>query len=356
MVSSLTDRTRRPLQQCGYSVTHTMNKRFQVFVSSTYTDLIKERHAVFETLMTMPCIPAGMEWFPAGTEEQWKVIQKVIDDSDFYVLVIGGRYGSITSEGLSYTEKEFDYAVTKIPVLVFCHENPSDIPLGKSEGQPEMRIRLAAFREKALTGRMANFWTTAEGLAGKVAIAVNMAILTQPAIGWVRANQVATTDALLDLNRSHNLNQQLTERIEELEAQLAATRPDVSQIAGLDEKIKVEGTYQSHRQKYNWAVEVSWSQIFTTIAPHLLEPQPEDSARRRLVDFFAGMSTRTDRESSSIRDQDFLTIKVQLMALKLIEVETRQLTVAYYTSVWGLTSRGEQLMFQLRTIKTVHST
>ena len=110
--------------------------------------------------MTMPCIPAGMEWFPADTEEQWKVIQKVIDDSNFYVLIIGGRYGSTTSQGLSYTEKEFDYAATKIPVLAFCHENPSEIPLGKSEAEPEMRARLAAFRDKALTGRTANFWTT----------------------------------------------------------------------------------------------------------------------------------------------------------------------------------------------------
>jgi len=333
-----------------------MNKRFQVFVSSTYIDLIEERHAVFETLMAMPCIPAGMEWFPADTEEQWKVIQKVIDDSDFYVLIIGGRYGSITSEGLSYTEKEFDYAVSKIPVLVFCHENPSDIPLGKSEGEPEMRIRLAAFREKALTGRIANFWTTAEGLAGKVAIAVNRATQTQPAIGWVRANQVATTDALLDLNRSHNLNQQLGERIEELEAQLAATMPDVLQIAGLDEKIKVEGSYRAQGHTYDWAVDVSWSQVFATIAPYLLEPQPEDSARSRLAAFFVEMSTRGNRQSLSIRDRDFLTIKVQLMALKLIEVETRQLTVAHYTSIWSLTSRGEQLMFQLRTIKTVNST
>jgi hypothetical protein len=355
-VWSLTMPHATAVQQCGYAVTYTMNKRFQVFVSSTYIDLIEERHAVFETLMTMPCIPAGMEWFPADTEEQWRVIQKVIDDCDFYVLIIGGRYGSMTSEGLSYTEKEFDYAVTKIPVLVFCHENPSDIPLGKSEGEPEMRTRLAAFREKALTGRTANFWTTAEGLAGKVAIAVNRAILTQPAIGWVRANQVATTDALLDLNRSHDLNQQLTERIDDLEAQLAATKPDIVQIAGLDEKIKVEGTYQAQGQRYSWAVDVSWSQVFATIAPYLLEPQPEDSARSQLAAFFVEMSARGNRESPSIRAQDFLTIKVQLMALKLIDVETRQLTVAHYTSIWSLTSRGEQLMFQLRTIKTDHST
>ena len=87
-----------------------MDKRYQVFVSSTYADLKQERQHVIQALIEMDCIPAGMELFPAADEEQWEFIKKVIDDCDYYLLVIGGRYGSVTSEGISYTEKEFDYA------------------------------------------------------------------------------------------------------------------------------------------------------------------------------------------------------------------------------------------------------
>ncbi len=90
-----------------------MDKRFQVFVSSTYADLKEERQHVIQALMEMDCIPAGMELFPAADEEQWKFIKKVIDDCDYYLLIIGGRYGSTTDDGISYTEREFDYAVER---------------------------------------------------------------------------------------------------------------------------------------------------------------------------------------------------------------------------------------------------
>lgn len=53
-----------------------MDKRYQVFVSSTFTDLKDERSAVIQTLMKMDCIPAGMELFPAMDEEQFEFIKK----------------------------------------------------------------------------------------------------------------------------------------------------------------------------------------------------------------------------------------------------------------------------------------
>ena len=37
----------------------------------------------------------GMEMFSAADEEQWEIIQEIIDSSDYYVLIIGYRYGSI---------------------------------------------------------------------------------------------------------------------------------------------------------------------------------------------------------------------------------------------------------------------
>ena len=83
-------------------------KRYQVFVSSTFTDLKEEREAVFNSLMKINCIPAGMETFPAFDEQQLEYIKRVIDDSDYYILIIGGRYGSVTDDGLSFTEKEYD--------------------------------------------------------------------------------------------------------------------------------------------------------------------------------------------------------------------------------------------------------
>lgn len=95
-----------------------MNKKLQVFVSSTYTDLVEERQAAVEAILDSGHIPAGMELFKAG-KSQMKTIQKWIDSSDVYVLILGGRYGSIEEDsGLSYTELEYKYALSKnIPVF-----------------------------------------------------------------------------------------------------------------------------------------------------------------------------------------------------------------------------------------------
>ena len=121
-----------------------MDKRYQVFVSSTYADLKQERQKVIQALMEMDCIPAGMEIFPAADEEQWEFIKSIVDDCDYYVLIIGGRYGSLTPEGISYTEKEYDYAVSLgLKVLAFIHEAPDDIPVGKSDIDPDLRDKLA---------------------------------------------------------------------------------------------------------------------------------------------------------------------------------------------------------------------
>ena len=90
------------------------NRKYQVFISSTFTDLIEERQAAVQAILKKGHIPAGMELFTAGDKSQWNVIEKWIDDSDIYVLLLGGRYGSIDKEtDLSYTEMEYDYAIKK---------------------------------------------------------------------------------------------------------------------------------------------------------------------------------------------------------------------------------------------------
>src|SRR5688572_2128201 len=119
-----------------------MEKRYQVFVSSTFLDLKDARREVSQALLQMQCFPAGMELFPAADEEQLEFIKRVIDDCDYYLLILGGRYGSLDAEGVSYTEREFDYAVGKnIPVLAFPHVNVDGLPEDQQESVPAIRAK-----------------------------------------------------------------------------------------------------------------------------------------------------------------------------------------------------------------------
>lgn len=187
-----------------------MVKRYQVFVSSTYADLKDERRAVIETLMKVDCIPAGMELFSASDEEQFNFIKRVIDDCDYYLLIIGGRYGSVTPGGVSYTEKECDYALERgLKVIALLHGAPGDIPVKLTERTEEGQRRLEAFREKVKKGRLVDFWTSPEQLQAKVALAMLNAIRTFPAVGWVRADRAANEKVLADIAELREENQNL---------------------------------------------------------------------------------------------------------------------------------------------------
>lgn len=91
-----------------------MNKKLQVFVSSTYNDLKDERQAAVEAILNAGHIPAGMELFKPDNESQLKTIYRWIDESDVFMLILGGRYGSIEPKtGKSYTHLEYGYALAK---------------------------------------------------------------------------------------------------------------------------------------------------------------------------------------------------------------------------------------------------
>jgi hypothetical protein len=57
-----------------------VDRRFQVFVSSTFRDLQDERQQVIQALLELDCMPSGMELFPASDESKWVLITRVIDD------------------------------------------------------------------------------------------------------------------------------------------------------------------------------------------------------------------------------------------------------------------------------------
>jgi len=189
-----------------------MEKRYQVFVSSTFNDLKTERQHATWALQAMECIPSGMELFPASDDDQWTLIKKVIVDCDYYLLILAGRYGSLDQDGIGYTEKEYDYALSqRKPIIAFLHADPRSLPLGNSEEDPELRKKLEVFREK-VKRKMVQFWTSPEDLAVKISTSLHALIKSHPAGGWVKAEYAMDTEEV----------QRLSARVKELERELAS--------------------------------------------------------------------------------------------------------------------------------------
>lgn len=173
-----------------------MKKKYQVFVSSTYEDLQEERKAVSQILLEIGCIPAGMELFPASNNKSWEIIKRVIDDSDYYLLIIGGRYGSTRKIGkrtLSFTEMEYNYAQkTHKPIIAFINNNDyKKMPFEKVDSVPEAREKLEAFKQKVKdSSRNVAFWTDQGTLASKITNSLKVAVEDSPQSGWVKCADI----------------------------------------------------------------------------------------------------------------------------------------------------------------------
>ncbi len=181
--------------------------RYQVFVSSTYTDLKEERRAVSRAILSLGHFPAGMELFPATDDEQFEYIKSIIDNCDYYLLIIGGSYGSLTKDGISYTEKEYEYAVSKkIPVCAFVHSDTGSLMAKDVDHDPELKTKLDDFRSKVTSGKIVKFWDGSDNLEAHALLALTNAINTKPQIGWKRGDIESSRETLEQIDR---LNQRL---------------------------------------------------------------------------------------------------------------------------------------------------
>jgi hypothetical protein len=343
-----------------------MEKRYQVFVSSTYRDLEDERQEVMHALLELDCIPSGMELFPAANDAQWTLIKKVIDDCDYYVLISAGRYGSVGDEGLSYTEMEYRYALQiNKPIIAFLHRDPGKIIAEKTESSEDGRAKLVAFRVLA-EKKLCKYWDDAQELGSVVSRSLVQLMKSTPAVGWVRANELADRDATLELL-------QLRRRVEELQQELSRVRtaaPKGSEyLAQGDDaqliRFTVHATYSDPLQVFGGTqretsvekFKLTWNSIFSVLAPLMIDEANEATLTSALNSLIT--TENADRLQKKFPDhhltllidkEDFQTIKVQLRALGLIARSQKSRSLKDVATYWTLTPYGDEAMTRLRAI------
>lgn len=328
-----------------------MDKRYQVFISSTYTDLEKERKGVYQAIMEMDCIPAGMELFPAMDEDQFEFIKKIIDDSDYYILIIGGRYGTPTADGVSYTEKEYDYAVAKgIKVIALVHGEPQSIPQGRAESTDEGRGKLDKFRQKVAAGRLVRFWTKTEEIPGHVLGSLQRTIKTYPAVGWVRADKAASVELLSQINEIRIENEALRREILESKRN---TIP-IKNLAWGKELTKVQ--YKSWDYSYNElftnTVQISWDDLFALTAPMMIARKPAGEVNSLLGAALDDKYGRKLGDSYSVTQYDFDTIMLQFHSVGHVELSEFAVSAGSTTLSAKLTDTGMAYLASLRAVRS----
>ena len=161
--------------------------KYQVFISSTFKDLVQEREKLMMSLLSSKYIPCGMELFSSSSVSQFEYIKRMMDLCDYYVLILAGRYGEIGSNGLSYTEMEYNYAKEKnIPILAFLHKHPENIPIKYSDKESNKQKKLDIFRKRVKNERLYKQWETPEELSMAVISSLVEEQEMNPRPGWIR--------------------------------------------------------------------------------------------------------------------------------------------------------------------------
>ena len=331
--------------------------KHQVFISSTYLDLQNERREAMRAVLKLNCIPAGMELFPAADEDSWSMIRRVIDDCDYYVVIIGGRYGSTMPDGVSFTEKEYDYAAgRKIPILAFL---PKVMPA--SDESAEVREKLLAFQARIKKGKNPEYWATPSGLRAEVASSLATAREQHAAVGWVRGDSTLEADRKISLLRREN--EALTDQLRAIQF---TPPPGDEDIERGKEKVSVKFSYVTGTRKYGlfikhkgdpWITEeiLTLNEIFRYVSPHMIDGISE-SDLKTLVDYLV----RERREEEEIKYHGKDDWEVHLFCVKSDSFDTVKLRLRALGWImrirpdddgdpgWKLTPLGDSAMNRVR--------
>lgn len=323
-----------------------MDKKYSVFVSSTYEDLKEARQEIVNALLQMDCFPVGMEYFNASDKSQWEVIKSLIDECDYYVLIIAGRYGSVEPKsGKSYTQLEYEYArKVGVPTIAFIHGKPGDLPHSLVEtNHPD---ELEEFKKEVQESHV-RYWTDARGLAEQVVLSLHSMFKAHKRVGWMRADEKSSSEQNKEILRLREENEKLLEKIKNIEENAPEGTEELCQGEdefGIQIKATVDDNYDDE-----FEYKMSWNDICRAILPHLVQFCWEYNMTNYLRDYIAAREPQYT--CIHISDISFQTIKVQLIALGLITEAPKVKTSKTLYAAWTLTKYGAITMMRLGALR-----
>ncbi len=293
-----------------------MEKIFHVFVSSTYSDLIEERKKVSEAVAKAGYVAEGMEIFPASSQHQMEFIERVIDRCDYYILILAGRYGSVAPDGLSYTEKEFQYAKKReIPILAFIRSNLNELRVKDTESDEVSNQKLKKLIETIKANSLVDFWESPDELSTKALAALSQARVNFEGVGWIRANRAASAEILNEINELRKENARL---VSDLSARKPSPAFDGLKLAEMDEEFDIHIETSSHRGHRKYTISLTWRQILANIGTNFRTPSNTSgvsSGLKKTIQSRLGLSGSTQ---FSINMEDKERILIQMEALGMM--------------------------------------
>lgn len=326
-----------------------MNKKYQVFVSSTYEDLKEERDQAIKAILEMGHIPVGMEMFSAADEEQWQLIARQIEATDYYVIIVGHRYGSETPEGISYTEKEFDYAKKcGVPTLGFVLDDKAPWPADRIDKDSKKKKKLDKFKGK-VKSKLVHFWKVKEELHGKISISLIKEMSINPRTGWARADEVISLDMTKEITRLSSENSKLRNANLLLENQ---RKEEVDEVRESLNILNSNDRTYAIRENASWEGAKEFTrtllQLFSAAAPNLISENTTEGVAKNIAHSIVGTKFHHFWPFGRVNTEHLIA---DFVALDLVEPSRKKHPVSDKSSYWCLTKIGKQLNKRSRRIQ-----
>lgn len=285
------------------------DKRYNIFISSTFTDLKDVRKNIHDSILKDGHYPIAMENFVASNNSQMDEIKKLIDNCDYYILICGCCYGSIDkSTKKSFTELEYEYAkkINK-PILAFFL---SDNQCEKEDNN------LKEFKEIIKNNdKLCSPSETKESISSTVNIALHKQYKNNPQVSWIRnTNKVIEKTIYLNDDKFN------------------------TSIEILDDNFMLSGLVDVDTY-HEYEVEYPVKHIFKLLARKLIEESIYD---KRIKSFLEGYMQGLNTFNIDIDDNCFEELRGIFLKIKFIVLEKRKYEDGKSYLFWKITEDGEK--------------
>ncbi|PHV69454.1 hypothetical protein CS063_15780 [Sporanaerobium hydrogeniformans] len=327
-----------------------MKKLYQVFLEMLNLEGIEEQRLINKALIEKGCMPVGQGSLANLDDREMKIVQELIEDSDYYLLVIGNKPHIETASQMAWISHTLESVKRKgLPILIYAYQGEACFDFIQKEQSTSLQLQMEKVKKEIWCEDFIQQWTSKEELYDKILSGIWNMIEEQPQVGWIRGDCIGRQVLLEEIKKLQLEKRLMVKHIEELEEQLAATQVQNEQSSTDESQLgyfQIFGTYKEDKQGvvFNWKEVLNLDQLFATWGSFLIEAQKDKLARTRLTEIICREYRYGMKYSFEIEDKAYEQLKRCLgheRLLKNFEVET---TGGGVTEFLKLTEKGKRLL------------
>ena len=297
-----------------------LDKRYQVFISTSGAEMQPERVILAQTLV-------GMGFFSWGLEQRTPLstafARRQIDDCDYVLLLLGSQYGEQSVSGVGYMHLEYIYAVTKQkPIIVFMHEDPDARDPALHDEKPELLEKFKEFR-KLLQQEVDQVFSYRTLRDLELAVRFNMSQMLEryPTSGCVRPQN---TQALHDeIERLKSKLRQLETDVGQREADPFLSLSKVSMNESYRFEYRMHAYQDGNFRELKVERSLSWAQLLGILGNTFIHPTPEEYFSKRMNEYLNETGLEDARRIMP-RAHAVARAQINIRALHQIKMQMRQ--------------------------------